>query len=61
MKKVALLTWLPSWRAGTPALSVTPTKPCERFPWLSVRPGKWHCRESAQFSQTFPQQVTPGP
>ncbi len=29
MKKVALLTWLPSWRAGTPALSVTPTRPCE--------------------------------
>ena len=29
MKKDARLTWLPSWRAGTPALSVTPTKPCE--------------------------------
>ena len=31
MKKDALFTWLPSWRAGTPALSVTPTKPCEGF------------------------------
>ena len=58
MKKDALFTWLPSWRAGTPALSVTPTKPCEDVALPSARHGQLNGRSLLRLCKMYDNDIT---